>query len=123
MAELTASTYWDDQTAGTELIEAIDTKMLFYSQVPKSGNHKYGTDKLKSNLSAYDGDDIEGLSNKNHVTPNRNAHAYLTTEDLSVGSVAYSRASLLSAGLTGTEKDWQKIQADFFTTNKTEANG
>ena len=134
-ATLTSSVYWDDQTAGEDLIKAIEEDFKFYNEVVKSSNHKNADGKGNISLLAYDGDRIEGYEGgASEVIPNLNAHAYMTTEDLTCTPVAYSRKSLLSAGLT--ESAWAdsingNIGAigftgengeDYFSNNQTQYN-
>ena len=98
----TAAT-WDDPNAGEDLIKAIND-CKFYNAVKKSSNHKNADGYDNIALLAYDGDTIEGSDvGVTKLTPNLNAHSAMTTEDLACTSVAYTRKSLLSAGLTPTE--------------------
>ena len=138
---------WDDPGAGEALAKAIlgstsdvdyasgaesesnVTNGSFYGKVEQSGNHRNvsgHTNQEGKCLSAYDGDEIEGAADPKTRKANLNAHAVMTTEDLASTTVAYSRGSLLSAGLTRSEwensaigvnytNDGGKTYYDYFT--------
>ena len=149
MATLTSSTYWDDQTALSNLVTAISgygsniknkaTKGAnFYKNITRDGNHRnvddYNAIENRKVLAAYDGDKIEGSEKRDESksVQNVNQHAYMTNKDLLGTRVGYARSSFLSAGLT--ESVWAdsvngKISAigftgengeNYFTNNQTQ---
>lgn len=106
---------WDDPDAGKDLIKAIrNNKFYGKSNISISNHLNINNNHYYSfSLCAYDGDQIDSQN-----VANKGAHAFLTMQDLELTMVAYTRGSLLSAGLT--ESVWDdsvngKISAVGFT--------